>query len=240
MSGSLEMPLWSENMGLFLLAAQLTSVTTSQEAGWTTAKRHAFLPNDAAVAQAAEALSIQAQWNASQAVNFLGVVIDKLTISAKAQEPVMLSADWLARDEAPAGGVWDYDGQTASPAIIANPAYFANTIPPFLFLGASLVTGGAPTLDPTDKFFTIAGGTARTGIDNLELTLENGLDAPVFLGGPTPGVIVPQDRKVSGKFDIDLSTINRTFYDEYRAGSQVALQATFLGPVIESNVRREF
>jgi len=234
-AGSVESPFWSELIGLFFVAAGMTP-TVSTPGGATTAKAHSFLPADSA---ALVGLSAQAQYSGSVAVNLLGLVIDKLTVSCKAGELVTLAADFKAKDEAPVGGTWDYDGTTPSPAIIANPTYFARTIPPFTFLAASLTTGGTVTLDPTTKIYTVATPVARTRLDNLEISLENALDLPIGLGAPTPQAAAAADRTVSVKFDVDLSTVSADFYTEYRAGTQVALQVTLLGPIIETTVRRQ-
>jgi hypothetical protein len=236
-SGSLEMPLWSELLGYFLYAAQF-EITTSTPSGATTTREHGCLPIDDP--EIVRSLSIQAQHGGTHAVNYLGVVADKLTLSVKAKEAATLALDWKARDEAPAGVAWDYDGTTVSDALIANPIYFARTLRPYIFTDATLVTGGTVALDGTKKQFTVTGGTARTKLDNLEIALSQGFDLPIFNGAPTPGAARAGDRSVTGKFDYDLSTMNRAFYDEYRAGTQVALQLTLTGPVIETTLRRKF
>lgn len=237
-TGSVELPAWSEMLGLFFKAAQLTNVTSTQpdSGGAPTAYDHAFLPDDADAAVVTDALSIQAQWSSSIGVNILGAAIDKLTLSCAVGEPVTLSADFMALDEALAGGTWE--SGDASPALVATPTYFSRAIKPLIFTGAALVMGGTPSLDPTSKQYSISGGTEVAKLRSLEWTLENGLDAGVFLGDPTPGLIAPGERAVSFSFERDQAVIDSDFYAEYRAGTQTALQLTFLGDVIGGAVRR--
>lgn len=237
-SGSMSMPLWGELMGLFLMAAQLQDTGSATPAGATTAKEHGFLPGDAL---ALSTLSIQAQHGPSHAVNYLGVIIDKLTLACKAGEIATLSMDWKARDEALAGvGTWDYDGVTASPALIASPTYFSRTIPPFVFTGASLLSGGSCAVDPTSKVMTVSGGTAVGRIESAEISLENQADLPVYLGAPTPGGGVAQARTIAVTFDQDQSVIDPQFYSDYRNGQQTTLELKFAGPIIEAAIRRRF
>lgn len=237
-SGSLSLPAWGEGLGLLIKAAQLTDITTQQPdgVGSPTVYEHAFLPDDS---DPIAALSAQAQHSSAIGTNLIGVVMDKMTLSAKAGELVMVEFDWLAKDEAPAGGTWDWDGG-ASAALIANPTYFASTIRPFIFYDAAIVTGGVVTLDGVTKQLSVAGGTSRTRLETLEITLENNLDARPFLqNDPTPGNVVAQDRAITGKFDYDQSTVTSDFYTEMRAGTQVALQWTLLGQDIDGAYSRE-
>ena len=221
---------------MFLLAAQLHDYAASTPDGATTAVDHGFLPGDTLPLST---LSIQAQYSATHAVNYLGVVIDKLTIACKAGEIATLACDWKARDEALAGDTWDYDGQTASPAVIGSPAYVSRSIPPFVFAGASLITGGTVSQDPTTKQLSVAGGTPVTRIESAEISLENQVELPVYLGAPTPGGGIAQARTVAVTFEQDMSVIDPQFYHDYRAGNQLALQLQFIGPLIEGSLRRK-
>jgi hypothetical protein len=236
-SGSLEMPWWAEDMGWFLAASLLHGITTTTPSGATNAREHAFLPSDAADVAS---LSAQAQYSGSTALNVLGLVFNSLTISCKAGEAARLAADWIARDEAKVGGTWDYDGVTVSPAIVASPVYFAATVPYLIFTGASLISGGTVALDGTSKQYTVTGGTTETSIEGFEIKLENNLDPRVFLGAPTAGNVVAQDRAVTFSFDYapgeDLAY---KWYDEHRAGTQTALQFKLRGPLIETTYYRE-
>lgn len=236
-SGSLETPYWSEDMGWFWAAALLHFITTLTPVGGTLTREHGILPDDPANVAS---LSAQTQWSGATGVNYLGLVLNSLTISCRAGEAARLSADWIARDEAKVGGVWDYDGLTASPAIIATPTYFAATIPYLIFTGASIVSGGTPTLDPTKKYYTIAGGTVESGIEGFTMTIENNVDARVLFGAPTPQQAVAQDRDITFSFDYAPGEdIGYKWYDEYRAGSQIALQFGLKGPLIETTFYRE-
>lgn len=227
-SGSIEMDLWPDYMGRFLRAAGF-DVTTTTPGGATTARQHALLLG---TTMQLPSLSAQIKRSATIATNLRGMVIDKLTLKAVAGEVVSCMMDFLAKDEAPAGGVWDADG-SGSTAVIGTPTYIGATLVPFRFFNAALVLGGTPSL--TSNVYAIAGGTTITLAESLEISIENNLDAPHFLtADPTPGVIVGQDFNVTAKLDIDVSTLATTFYDYVRAGSNVALQLTLTGAEIEA------
>ena len=236
-SGSLRLAAWGELLGLLLLAAQLPDVTTTQpdEAGNPTVYEHAFLPKDD---EPIRSLSAQAQYSGSVGVNILGMVLDKLTISVKAGEAAMIEADWVAKDEAPCDGTWDHDG-SSSPALVASPTYVSNTIRPLIFYDASVITGGTVSQDPTTKQLSIAGGTTRTLIESLEITLENNADARPFLQpDPTPGNVVAGNRSITGQFDFDMSTVDPVWYNAMRAGTQMALQLALAGQIISTTYKR--
>ena len=180
-SGSIEMDLWPDFMGRFLKAAGLDNITTTTPGGATTTRQHAFLLGTNA--QFAS-LSAQIKRSATIATNLRGVVIDKLTIKAVAGEAVSFMVDFLAKDEAPAGGLWDVDG-SGSAAVIGTPTYIGSPLVPYRFFNAALVLGGTPSL--TSNVYAIAGGTTITLAESLEISIENNLDAPHFLtADPTP------------------------------------------------------
>lgn len=234
-SGSVEMDLWPDYMGRFLKAAGLDNITTTTPGGATTARQHAFLLGT--TAQLAS-LSAQIKRSATIATNLRGVVIDKITIKAVAGEVVSFMMDFLAKDEAPAGGTWDSDG-SASAAVIASPTYIGATLVPYRFFNAALVLGGTPSL--TSNVYSIAGGTTIALAESLEISIENNLDAPHFLtADPTPGKIVGQDFNVTVKMDMDVSDLVTTYYDYVRAGSNVALKLDLTGALIESGQNYEF
>lgn len=228
-SGSLEMDLWPDYMGRFFKAAGLDNITTTTPGGATTARQHALLLG---TTMQLASLSAQIKRSATIATNLRGMVIDKLTLKAVAGEVVSLMMDFLAKDEAPAGGVWDADG-SGSAAVIGTPTYIGATLVPFRFFNAALVLGGTPSL--TSNVYAIAGGTTITLAESLEISIENNLDAPHFLTpDPTPGKIVGQDFNVTAKMDIDVSALETTFYDYVRQGANVALQLTLTGAEIEA------
>lgn len=234
-SGSIEMDLWPDYMGRFLKAAGLDNITTTTPGGATTARQHAFLLG---TTMQLASLSAQIKRSAAIATNLRGLVIDKITIKAVAGEVVSFMVDFLAKDEAPAGGTWDADG-SASAAIIGTPTYIGATLVPYRFFNAALILGGTPSL--TSNVYSIAGGTTIALAESLEISIENNLDAPHFLtSDPTPGVIVGQDFNVTVKLDIDVSTLVTTFYDYVRAGTNVALKLDLTGAEIETSHNYEF
>lgn len=233
-SGSIEMDLWPDYMGRFLRAAGF-EVTTTTPGGATTARQHAFLLG---TTMQLPSLSAQIKRSAAIATNLRGLVIDKITIKAVAGETVSFMVDFLAKDEAPAGGTWDADG-SASEAVIANPTYIGATLVPYRFFNAALVIGGTPSI--LSNVYSITGGTTLALAESLEITLENNLDAPHFLtSDPTPGKIVGQDFNVTAKLDIDVSTLVTTYYDYVRQGANVALKLDLTGALIESGQNYEF
>ena len=217
-TGSLEMPFWWEYMGYFLKASGLHDIDSTQQ-GATTAYQHGFIPKHDTMPLG---LSVQAKRDADDADNVLGVLLNSVTISCTAGEPVVFSAEYIGYDEAPTDGTWDYDGSTAAPAVIASPTYFASTVLPFRFQHATLNVGSTLTWVGGENVYTKAGGAAAT-IESIEITWTNNYDPRVFLGSRVPGNVIGQDFEVSGRFDLDQSTVSETFRNYYRAGTTNAI-----------------
>lgn len=233
--GSIEMDLFPDYMGLFLKAAGFSTIATTTPGGATLARQHGFLLG---ANSQLPSLSLQTKRSASIATNWRGVVIDKMTIKAVAGEVVSFNMDFLAKDEAPAGGTWDADG-TSSAAVIATPTYIPATLVPYRFFNATLILGGTPSV--TSGVYSVAGGTAITLAESLEVTLENNLDAPHFLtSDPTPGVIVGQDFNITAKLDLDNSAVVTTYYDYFRGGALASLRLDLVGAQIETGQNYEF
>jgi len=221
-TGSFEMKAWYEYLGWFLKAALLHDVADTQQ-GATTAYQHGFFPKDDTMPLG---LSVQLKRDADDADNILGVLIDTLTLGCTANEPLMISGDFIAYDEAPTDGTWDNDG-AAAPAVIASPAYFADTVLPYRFQHATINYGGTLTYDNTENVYTLADGTSYTIIEQIEVQIANNLDPRVFLGSRNAGNVIGQDRSVTGSFTIDQSTVNETFRNLMRAGTRGSLWLKF-------------
>lgn len=229
-SGSIAMDLFPEKMGLFLKAAGFNDINTVQPdvTNAPTVYEHSLLLGQT---NSLPSLSMQHKRSTSIATNVLGAILGSLTINAVQGEVVTFEMEWLAKDEAPAGGTWDYDG-SASAGVIATPTYIAATLIPYRFFDAALIVGGTPSL--TSKKYSIAGGTTLAKVESLEIAIENNLEQAHFLtSDPTPGVIHAQNFDVSVSMDLDQSSLDSTFYDHVRAGTKAALQLTLTGAVIE-------
>lgn len=232
-SGSLSMAGWETYLGYFVKQALLHDTAVNTPAGATTAREHGFLPKDDTLPNG---LSIQALRNGA-AQNFKGVLINRLTFNCQSGEALTLDMDWIARDEAPAGGTWLDDGSAAPSAL--TPAYFPTSVPAFMFYGAQLFVGGTPTLDPVKKTYSITGGTEYPLIDMAEVAIENNLDAKILWGLKVPRNIIGGDRAVTGRFDMDQSALNDAFYQMARDGTRATLRLLFTGSVIESTITSE-
>lgn len=231
-SGSLEMDLWPENMGVFFKAAGLSNISSAQPdaANSPTVYRHAMLLE---ATNLLDSLSLQFQRSASAATNILSAIIEQIVIKASKEEVATIAMDFLCKDEAAAGGTWDYDG-SASPAVIASPTYIASTLTPFRYFDAAITLGGTPSL--TGNEYSIAGGVAQAKIEAIQITIKNNLDQAHFLtSDPTPGVIHAQNFEVSVQLDLDQSTLDSTFYDHARAGTRAAINLDFVGAIISDD-----
>lgn len=222
-SGTFELDVFPDYMGLFISALGFTP-TTVTPAGGTNAREHGFL---AATDAAQRAMSVQIKLGASNALNVLRCSMNKMTLTLAGGAEAKMAFDWLAKDIAIAGDDWNYDGETASEAIISSPTYIGASLTPFMFYEAALVLGGTPSLDGTSKQFSISGGSAIAYVENLELTIENGLEQfHTLQNDPTPYGYPPQDLVVGVKMDMDFSTIRETYFDYFRDGTQAALKIT--------------
>jgi hypothetical protein len=218
-TGSFEMLAWWEYLGWFFKAALMHDVASTVQ-GATTAYLHGFFPKDDTMPLG---MSVQAKRDADDASNLIGMLIDSLTFNMSANEPVMLSGDFIAYDEADTGGTWDNDA-SAAPAVIASPTYFADSVLPFRFQHATLTFDGTLTFDDTENKYTISGGTAFSLIEQMELSIENNLDPRVFLSSRLPGNVIGGDRSISGSFAWDQSAVDEQFLTKLRAGTRATLQ----------------
>lgn len=232
-SGSLSMAGWEKYLGYFVKQALMHDTAVSTPVGATTAKQHGFLPKDDTMPKG---LSVQALRN-SNAQSFKGVLFNRLTFNCQAGEALTLDMDWIARDEASAGGTWLDDGAAAPSAL--TPAYFPTSVPAFMFHSAQLFVGGTTTLDAGKKIYTITGGTEYVGIDMAEVVIENNLDAKILWGLKVPRNVIGGDRAATGRFDMDQSTLNAAFTDMARNGTRAALRLLFTGTIIEAAIKAE-
>ncbi len=236
-SGSIAMDLWPEKMGRFLKAAGFSDINSVQPniPLAPTAWEHSFLLEQT---NALKSLSMQHKRSTAIATNVLGAIINSITLSVVQGEVATFEMEWLAKDEAPAGGTWDFDG-SASPAVIATPSYIAATLIPFRFFDAVLILGGTPTL--TLKKYTVAGGVAQVKVQSVEIAIANNLEQAHFLSAdPTPGVIHAQNFEATVSMDIDQSALDNTFYNHVRAGTTAALQLTLTGATIADTEKYKF
>jgi hypothetical protein len=163
-----------------------------------------------------------------------------VVITAAQKAAVALGIDLVAKDEALCGGTWDYDGVSSSPAII-SPSAYPTFIRPLMFYDALVTTGGTPAVNGTTKKMTVSGGTARSKIDNVVITINNGLDVEGFAlaNDPTVQELYPGDREITVSFDISWSDYATTFYDAARAGTALALSLDIVGPTIAAANKHE-
>lgn len=226
-AGPLKMPFWPVGVGT-ILSTFLTDVAATSVAGGV--YDQGLLPNDAA---AHKGLSIQQIYSAAVALNVLSAYVNSMTLTAAIKESAQIEFEMEAKDEALAGGTWDYNGG-ASPAIVSVPAYAALSLRPFIFYDAVIVAGGTASLNDAQNKIAIAGGTTYSKIENLEIGMSLNLDTDGFglAQDPTRQSLAPGERVISAKFDIDWTDLSTTFYSAWRAGSELALHASFIGPLI--------
>ena len=224
---TVSLPWWTTNIGTIFSSFLMTQAITAVDTG---VKDHGLVYDDTA---AFDALSIQHKHSATLGFNYLGCAVNSFEIAVATKEAAKLSFELLPKDEAICGGVWDYDGSTASPAIVSSPTY-PTLGRPLMFYDAAIVMGGTPALDGTTKKMTISGGTTYTKLRNLTIKGSNNLDADAFglVNDPTLQEILPGDRTIEVSFDMSWSDYATTFYTNARAGTAMALGLDLTGPVI--------
>jgi hypothetical protein len=234
-SGSVALPWWGTLIGPILRSFMLTTVATTVTTG---VYDHGLLFDDAS---SVLGLSIQQQYTSAVAINALSAVVNQMTITAAQKAAVQIGLDLIAKDEAKAGGTWDYDGTTGSPAVLGTPSY-PTILRPLMFYDAAVTINGTPSLNGSTKKISVAGGTAYPKVDNVVITIANNLDAEGFaLASPDPTVqeLYPGDRDITVSFDISWSDYATTFYDAARAGTAMAFVLDIIGPTIAAANKHE-
>lgn len=208
---------WQADIGS-LLKTFLRDVDTSGAGDpWT----HAFLFNDAVGLLGNSIQKIYKTSATALAQNILSATVSTFTVTAASKEKVVLAFTFEAKDEALAGGTWDYDG-SASPAIV-TPSYTATTRP-YMFYDARVSWGGTASI--SSNKITIAAGTDYAKIMNLEVIADLAPDTDGFglTEDPTRQEVWPGNREINVSFDISWTDYAATFYDAARAGTAMALE----------------
>lgn len=187
------------------------------------------------------ALSIQQQYSAAVAINVLGAVVNAVTLSAATKEEAKLDFDFIAKDEAKAGGVWDYDGVTASPAVISITNQYPTLSRPLMFYDSQVAFGGTPAFNDTTNKLSVGSSTTSSKVRNLSIALNHNLDADAYglVQDPTLQEISPGDRSIEVSFDVSWTDYSLTFYDAARSGTPMALTWNLIGPLIDATYRSE-
>lgn len=229
---SVEMPFWTVNTATAINQLLTTLATTNPNAG---VYDHAMLFDDTA---ALGSISAQVKYTASVARNALGAVVSGLTISAAVKEAARLKFDYACKDEALAGGTWDYDGATASAAVVASPTY-GTLRRPFMFYDAAVIAGGTPAL--SSGKLSVSGGTTYTKLSNVEIAINTNLDADGYglSTDPTRQELLPGNREIAVSFEMSWSDYTTTFYTNARAGTAMALDLTLSSLTIASTYKYE-
>lgn len=232
---TVELPWWFNNIGTIFSTFLRTSAITAVATG---VKDHAMLYLDTS---SFLPLSIQEQHNATLGFNYLSCAVNSWEIKTATKEEADLSFDLIPKDEAIAGGVWDYDGVTASPALVSSPSY-PTLARPLMFYDASIIIGGTPALDGTSKKLSLSGGTAYTKLRNVSIKGNHNLDADAFgLAAPDPTIqeINPGDRAIELSFDVSWSDYSTTLYAAARAGTALAFELDLVGPIFNTTYKYE-
>lgn len=212
-----------------ILASFLRSVTTVEVVA-STVYTHSLLFDDTV---GLLPLSMQQQYSASVALNILSAVVTSMTISAVAKEKVGLNFALEAKDEALAGGTWDYDGVTSSPAVISSPSYPSVTRP-FMFYDGTVQIGGTASI--SSNIISLSGATAYPKTNNFEVGLDLGVDTDGFgiTTDPTQQELWPGDREITVSIERSWTDLSTTLYAAWRAGTPQPMELKFVGPEIDT------
>lgn len=220
-NGSLVCPWWTSYIATIFKSFLRDTATTG--AGPYT---HTFLPDDTADLLG---LSIQEIYSASLGLDILSATVNAVTINAAVKEAVKLTFELEAKDEALAGGTWDYSGG-AAPALVASPGSLYPAIArPLMFYDAAIVIGGTPSI--ASKIISVAAGTAYVKVANVEIKIDNGLDTDGYglVADPTRQELPPGNREITCKFEISWTDYSTTLYAAARAGTAMAFQLNLVG-----------
>jgi len=183
---------------------------------------------------------MQGQYSATRCLNVLSAVATGMTLTAAAKAPAMWAWDLIAKDEARNGSTWDFDG-TSAPAIIAVAAGDYDVTRPLMFYDAVLTLGGTPTFNNTTKLWTIGSGTDYCKFDMVEIGFDFGLDAEGYglCQDPTVQELWPGPRTISVTLESSWTDLDTTFYDAFKAGTEMALRLKLAGPTITGSYKYE-
>lgn len=225
-SGSVKMPFPASYIGSWFKTFMRDTATTG--AGPYV---HTFLFDDTLQPLG---ISIQQRHTASVAVNFLSCVTGSMTITGATKAPVALEFALQGKDEALAGGTWEYDG-SASPAVIASPTY-ATRVRPFMFYDAAILIGGTPSI--ASKIISVAAGTAYTKVLSAKVTVDLGLDTDGYglVADPTRQEIPAQSREITVELEISWTDYSTVLYSAARAGTAMAFVWNMVAGANEAHI----
>ena len=212
--GTVKLPFPAASVGTWFKTF-LRDTATSGSGPYT----HAFLFDDTLNPLG---ISVQQQYTATLGQNFLSCVTTSVTFTGTVKESVQLEFSLLAKDEALAGGTWDYNGG-ASPALVANPgALYATRARPFMFYDAGITIGGTPAI--ADKIISVTGGTAYAKALNVKVSIELNADADGYglAADPTRQEIPAQDRDITVDLELSWTDYSTVLYSAARAGTPLA------------------
>ena len=233
-NGSLALPWWQSGVLPFFQSVLKTQHIQTVSTG---IYDHGLAFNDAV---ANGSFSIQQQFGGSVNLNILGAVCKAFKITAAAKSQAQLNFDFEAKDEAPAGGTWDYNG-AASPAVV-TPVVYTSPVRPLMFYDCEVKLGGTCSYSGSTGKITVSGGAATKLIGTVDISVDLGLDSEAYAlatPDPTRQWFYPGNRAIAITLDVLWLTRDLTFYNAMRAASKVTLELNIAGAIIGSTYKQE-
>lgn len=228
-NGPMETILYAQDLGWLIRSFMLTRAQSAAGAGY----KNKLLPDDE---QAHTSFSIQKRYGAARAESIIGAKVNTFRLSARSREYATVNFEFAAKDAASSGGFFS-DG-AAAPAVVDPVPYTVGLRDGLKFYQAEVLIGGTTSLVAGE--IVVAGGTARCEIDNLEIEANFNLAADAYglcLDDRTTTTMDEGLREITVKFDPNFSTVGFEFYNAWRNGDPVIIQAHFRGPEYEPGFR---
>jgi len=228
-NGPMETILYAQDLGFLIRSFMLTRAQVAAGVGW----KNKFLPNDEV---AHGSFSIQKRYGPALAESIIGAKVNTFRISARSREYATATFEFAAKDAAGSGGTFS-DGD-AAPAVVDPVPYTVGLRDGLKFYQAEVIIGGTVAL--TTGELVVSGGTARCEIDNLEIEANFNLAADAYglcLDDRTTTSMDEGLREVMVRFDPNFATVGFEFYNAWRNGDPVVVQAHFRGPEYATGFR---
>lgn len=229
--GDINTLLYPKDLGLLFRSTFGTRAQVAAGAGF----KNKLLVDDEV---AFDSFTIQKRYKTTLAENLRGAKVTGWTIGARTREFATMVLSMVGKDSAMSTGLWS-DG--TGPQAVVDPVPYSTPFPEaFTFYQGVLRLGGTVTL--TSGELVVAGGTARSDFDNIEISAALNVSTDAYgvnLGDRTIQTADEGKRELTVRFDPNFNTSGDEFYNAWKDNVPAVIQLFFQGPEYEAGFRHE-